>query len=124
MSVMSNEKQTVNRVSEEIVSMIAAKATLSVPGVNRLSETMADNLTKKIVGKDHAAKGIKLSREDGGIGIDIYVNVDYETKIPDLAWEIQSSVKEAVETVTGLTVKHVNIHVLGVTLPRKRPQEG
>ena len=121
---MTSEKQTVNRVSEEIVSMIAAKATLSIPGVNRLSETMADNLTKKIVGKDHATKGIKISKEDGGIGMDIYINVDYEAKIPNLAWDIQSAVKETVEAVTGLSVKHVNIHVLGVTLPRRKPQEG
>ena len=124
MSVMNSEKQTVNRVSEEVVSVIAARATLGIPGVNRLSETIADNLTKKISGKDHATKGIKIFKEDGGIGMDIYINVDYETKIPDLAWNVQSSVKKTVEKVTGLTVKHVNIHVLGVTLPKRKTQEG
>ena len=56
--------------------------------------------------------------------MDIYINVDYETKIPDLAWNVQSSVKKTAEKVTGLTVKHVNIHVLGVTLPKRKTQEG
>ena len=123
MAVINNEKQTVNKISVEIVSKIAAKAALSVPGVNRLNETIADNLTKKISGKEYA-KGIKLSKNEEGICIDVYVNVDYGAKIPDLAWDIQSSVKEAVEAVTGLSVTHVNIHIQGVTIPKNRSQEG
>jgi uncharacterized alkaline shock family protein YloU len=113
-----SEKQT-HRVSEEVVSMIAARATLLVPGVSKLNEALTDNLTKKILGKEKIARGIGLSKEADGIGIDIYLSVEYGTKIPDLAWEVQSSVKEAVESVTGLSVKKVNIHVQGVTLPRQ-----
>ncbi|MBR4410350.1 MAG: Asp23/Gls24 family envelope stress response protein [Firmicutes bacterium] len=122
MAGLNNDKQTV-KVSEEVVSMIAAKAALRVPGVSRLSGEFADKVTRKFLGRDNIARGISISKEEEGLGIDIYLNVEFGAKIPDLAWEVQSSVKEAVESVTGLKVQMVNIHVEGVNLPKNVPQE-
>lgn len=123
MAGTNNGKQTL-KVSEEIVSMLAARAALRVPGVSRLNGEFADKVTKKILGKENIARGIGISKEEEGIGIDIYLNVEYGTKIPDLAWEVQNSVKETVESVTGLSVQMVNIHVEGVTMPKNMSQEG
>ncbi|MGN0719752.1 MAG: Asp23/Gls24 family envelope stress response protein [Anaerovoracaceae bacterium] len=123
MAGTGNDKQTINRVSEEIVSMIAARAALRVCGVSRLNGEFSDNLTKKILGKENIARGIALTKEDEGLGIDIYLNVEFGARIPDLAWEVQSSVKEAVESVTGIAVQMVNIHVQGVNLQRDLSQE-
>ena len=123
MAGTGNDKQTINRVSEEIVSMIAARAALRVCGVSRLNGEFSDNLTKKILGKENIARGIPLTKEDEGLGIDIYLNVEFGARIPDLAWEVQSSVKEAVESVTGIAVQMVNIHVQGVNLQRDLSQE-
>ena len=83
----------------------------------------ADKVTRKFLGRDNIARGISISKEEEGLGIDIYLNVEFGAKIPDLAWEVQSSVKEAVESVTGLKVQMVNIHVEGVNLPKNVPQE-
>lgn len=123
MAPSNNEKQAV-KVSEEIVSMLAARAALRVPGVSRLSGEFADNITKKILGRENIARGIGISKEEEGLRIDIYLNVEYGTRIPDLAWEVQNSVKEAVQSVTGLPVQLVNIHVEGVTMPKPLSQEG
>ena len=43
--------------------------------------------------------------------------VDYEVKIPAVAWEVQVNVKNEIEQMTGLSVTAVNIHVQGVHLP-------
>ena len=123
MAGTGNDKQTINRVSEEIVSMIAARAALRVSGVSRLNGEFTDQLTKKILGKENIARGIALTKEEEGLGIDIYLNVEFGARIPDLAWEVQSSVKEAVESVTGLAVQMVNIHVQGVNLQKDLSQE-
>ena len=123
MAGTGNDKQTITRVSEEIVSMIAARAALRVSGVSRLNGEFTDKLTKKIFGKDNMARGIVLTREEEGLGIDIYLNVEFGARIPDLAWEVQSSVKEAVESVTGLAVQMVNIHVQGGNLQKGLSQE-
>ncbi|MDD5926999.1 MAG: Asp23/Gls24 family envelope stress response protein [Firmicutes bacterium] len=97
---MSSDKQNINKISKEIVSLAASKATLAVPGVNQ-------------------EKDIRLSRDKEGFVIDIFVTVDFGSKIPQLAWDIQNSVKEAVETITQQTVKAVNIHVQGVMMPQE-----
>ena len=123
MAGTGNDKQTINRVSEEIVSMIAARAALRVSGVSRLNGEFTDQLTKKILGKENIARGIALTKEEEGLGIDIYLNVEFGARIPDLAWEVQSSVKEAVESVTGIAVQMVNIHVQGVNLQKELSQE-
>lgn len=122
MAGLNNDKQSV-KVSEEVVSMIAAKAALRVPGVSKLSGEFADKVTKKILGRENIARGIGISKEEEGLRIDIYLNVEFGTRIPDLAWEVQSSVKEAVESVTGLSVQMVNIHVEGVNLMKAAAQE-
>lgn len=124
MAGSGSDKKTEKKLSAEIVSMLAARAALRVPGVSRLSTT--GNLPRKILGKEKMARGVVLSRDkDGdGICIDISLNVEYGTRIPSLAWEVQNSVKETVESVTGLKVTLVNIYVQGVNLPKTMMQEG
>ena len=48
--------------------------------------------------------------------------VKYGIKIPELAWEIQESVKNNVETMTGLNVAKVNIHIEGVNFVKDGPE--
>ena len=97
---MSSDKQNINKISKEIVSLAASKATIAVPGVNHEKE-------------------IKLSKDEEGFILDIFVVADFGVKIPQLAWDIQNSVKEAVESSTQQKVKSVNIHVQGVMMPQE-----
>ena len=48
------------------------------------------------------------------VKIDVNIIVEYGSRIPDVAFEIQNRVKKAVESMTGLTVPEVNVHVQGV----------
>ena len=98
---MGNDKQDFLKISKELVSMAASKAALSVPGVNQ-------------------EKGVKINHGKEGFIIDIYIIADFGVKIPQLAWDIQNSVKEAVLAATSnMAVKAVNIHIQGVMLPRE-----
>ena len=40
--------------------------------------------------------------------------MEYGSRIPDVAYEIQTRVKKSVENMTGLKVSEVNVHVQGV----------
>ena len=50
--------------------------------------------------------------------------VEYGVRIPDVAFEIQNRVKKSVETMTGLKVVEVNVHVQGVNTDAKTDTEG
>lgn len=112
-----SDKQTLNKISEEIICMAAMRAVLGVPGVNHLCDSFADNIAKKIAGKDAPYNGVKLSRDKDIISIDIFIVADYGVKIPQLAWDIQNEVKKSVSEITEQILNAVNIHVQGVALP-------
>jgi len=44
-------------------------------------------------------------------------------RIPDVSWQIQENVKKAVETMTGLTVVEVNIHIQGINMDKESKEE-
>ena len=52
--------------------------------------------------------------------INISIIVDFGARIPDVAWEVQDNVKNAVEKLTGLKVLKVNVHVQGILFPSKK----
>ena len=89
----------------------------------RTERRLYENLSRNILGIDPSGKGVKLSRSDEGLVLDIYVIVEYGIRIPQLAWDIQSKVKQELESITDITVLEVNIHVQGVALPGEEQKE-
>ena len=57
---------------------------------------------------------IKADINENNAKIDVNIIVEYGSRIPDVAFEIQNRVKKAVESMTGLKVEEVNVHVQGV----------
>ena len=105
------------KISDEVVSRCAGNAALKTNGVHELSGGLIDNLSRNILGNEPPSKGNKISRDEQNVEIDVFIIVDYEVKIPAVAWEVQVNVKNEVEQMTGLSVTAVNIHVQGVHLP-------
>ena len=70
------------------------------------------------------SKGIKVSQSDEEVQIDVYITVKYHAKIPAVAWDIQENVKKEVQSMTGLEVTAVNIHVQGVEIPESSEGTG
>lgn len=115
-----SEKQSLNKISEDLISITAMNAVLSVSGVNQLTDSLADNITKKIVGKKENSKGIKITKDNEDLFvIDVYIVADYGCNIPQLAWDIQTEVKEKVSETINQKIGAVNIHIQGVSLPKK-----
>ncbi len=114
---MSNgydEKLGTLKISDEVIAVCTMNATLKTKGVAGLSGVFSDSISKNIFGKEPLYKGIKVNQSEDGIGIDIYIIVEYGVKIPEVAWDIQENVKIEVEAMTEAVVKAVNIHVQGV----------
>ncbi|MEG0829151.1 MAG: Asp23/Gls24 family envelope stress response protein [Anaerovoracaceae bacterium] len=115
-----NEQKIGNlKISDEVIAVCAANATLKTKGVAELFGGFTNIIAKNILGKESLSKGIKTSQTDEGLIIDIFVVVDYKVKIPAVAWDIQGNVKEEIETMLEMTVKAVNINVQGVYIPQE-----
>lgn len=102
------------KISSDVIAVIAGVAVSEVPGVFGMAGGFAGGITEVLKGKKNLAKGIKVEINEKTTKIDVNIIVEYGTRIPDVAFEIQNKVKKAVETMTGLTVSEVNVHVQGV----------
>ena len=79
-----------------------------------MAGSFAGGISEVLSGKKNLAKGIKVDKEDEKVKIDVNIIVEYGSRIPDVAFEIQNRVKKSVEGMTGLKVEEVNVHVQGV----------
>lgn len=104
------------KIADEVVAVIAGKAVTEVQGVAEMSGGFAGGIGEVLSGKKNLAKGIKVIVTEKDAKIDVNIIVEYGTRIPDVAYEIQTKVKKAVETMTGLQVLEVNVHVQGVNI--------
>lgn len=102
------------KISNDVVAVIAGVAVSEVPGVAGMSGGFAGGITEVLSGKKNLAKGIKVEVTETDAKIDVNIIVEYGSRIPDVAFEIQNRVKKAVESMTGLKVQEVNVHVQGV----------
>ena len=103
------------KISDDVVAVISGVAVSEVPGVAGMAGGFAGGITEVLSGKKNLSKGIKVEVGEKETKIDVNIIVEYGTRIPDVAFEIQNRVKKAVETMTGLTVLEVNVHVQGVS---------
>lgn len=101
-------------ISNDVIAVIAGVAVTEVQGVSAMSGGFAGGITEVLSGKKNLAKGIKVEKLENNAKIDVNIIVEYGSRIPDVAFEIQNRVKKAVESMTGYKVEEVNVHVQGV----------
>lgn len=113
--VEENNDTTQNiKIADDVVAVIAGIAVSEVSGVCDMAGGFAGGITEVLSGKKNLAKGIKVEVGEKETKIDVNIIVEYGTRIPEVAFEIQNRVKKSVEAMTGLKVLEVNVHVQGV----------
>ena len=68
------------------------------------------------------SKGIKLCFEKEGIFADISVIAHYGYNVPELAYRIQQTIKQMVESMTKYKIAKVDVHVQGVVFPKTKAE--
>ena len=110
------------RISQEVVATIANFATKEIDGVASMAYCPAAVNLKKFLTKSQTAKSINIEMNDDVAVIDVYVNLKYGAKIPVVSENIQKSVKNAVQNMTGIVVSRVNVFFAGITFDEAAAQ--
>ena len=108
-NILNEEEDNIN-IAEEVITTIAGIAVSEISGVAEMAGGIA--------GKKNLSKGIKAETDGNNVKIDVNIIVNYGVRIPDVAFDIQNKVKQSVETMTGLKVNEVNVHVQGVNIEK------
>lgn len=104
------------KISNDVVGTIANIAASEIRGVKGLSGGIAGDIAE-MFGKKNQSKGVKVNAEEKSVELDLNIIVDFGIRIPEVSWKIQEAVKTSIEAMTGLNVKVVNVHVVGVNMP-------
>jgi len=107
--------------ASEVIAIIASLAASEVKGIASMSGNTFEGITEKL-GRKSFTKGVKVEVGNEEAAVDLFVVVRYGYKIHDVCVDIQNSVKNAIETMTGLRVVEVNVNVTGIQL-EKEPKE-
>ncbi len=102
-------------IADGVVASIAGIAAIEVDGVSKLTGNISKELVSKL-GKKNLANGVKVEIVEGVVVADISVEIKYGSAIKKVSEEIQAKVKQAIETMTGLSVGVVNVVVSGIKL--------
>jgi len=106
------------RISDDVIAIIAGLAAVEVNGVYSMSGGLTGGIAE-VLGIRNLSKGIRVETRDNKIYINIYIIVDFGARIPEVAWNIQETVKKTVERMTGMRVAEANIHVQSVNIPKE-----
>lgn len=101
------------RIADEVVGIIAGMAAMEIPGVAGMSGGLVGGFAE-MLGKKNLSKGVKVEVGEKEAAVDLYIIVEYGVRIPEVALRVQENVKKAIESMTGLDVVEVNVHVQGV----------
>ncbi len=99
-------------VSPLAVASLASEAVLGCYGVVGLAAagTLRDGLVE-ILQRDATHRGVEVRIHEGGIVVDLYVVVEYGTRISEVSHNIMETVKFRLERALGMPLTKVNVHV-------------
>lgn len=116
-----NVKYGTVKIANEVVAIIAGLAATEIDGVAGMSGGITGDITE-MLGMKNLSKGVKVEVGEKETAIDIFIIVEYGSRISEVANTVQKNVKDTVETMTGLNVVEINVNVQGVNIP-KEPKE-
>jgi uncharacterized alkaline shock family protein YloU len=103
------------QVSPRAIATIAYQAALKSYGVVGLaSKNLINGLTNVLV-KD-PTHGVEVSYDGENINIDIYIIIEYGTRIKSVADSVRNTVRFQVEKAIGMPINQVNVHVRGLRI--------
>lgn len=110
------------RIADEVVAIIAGLAATEVKGVAGMSGGVSAGIAE-MLGRKNLSKGVKCEVGEKEAAVDLFVVVEFGARIPEVAQQIQQKVKSSIESMTGLKVVEINIHVQGVTFEKIENKE-
>lgn len=118
---MDGEVKGCIKISDDVIAAIAGITARETEGVAGMSTGIAGEIYE-FIGKKAPSKGVKVENGEDGVSVDIYIIVNYGVKISEVAGEVQFKVKSAIEEMTNLDMKSVNVHVQGVKISKEEPE--
>ncbi|HEY61464.1 MAG TPA: Asp23/Gls24 family envelope stress response protein [Anaerolineae bacterium] len=114
---MTNDQTALGKINispKAIASITSHAAEQSYGVVGLASKNIVDGIANLLT-KD-PTRGVDVHYDGEHINIDIYIIIEYGTRIKSVATSVANTVRFNVEKAIGLPVNEVNVHVQGLRI--------
>ncbi|MTT32312.1 Asp23/Gls24 family envelope stress response protein [Terrilactibacillus sp. BCM23-1] len=105
-------------VSNDVIANLTGGLVSQCPGVVGMAsrQQLKDGFTE-LVKKDNYSRGIVVRFDESDtLSIDVYIIVSYGSRISEVAHQIQSEVRQGIQSMLGVLVETINVFVQGVSV--------
>ena len=101
------------RIHKNVIASISSIAAMEIEGVRKISANFKSGLLELFGHKPFLAIKVDISKNEE-VKVDIPIVIKYGYNIPDTAARVQDNVRLALERMSNLSVKDVNVNVKGI----------
>lgn len=105
--------------ANEVISTIVSVATTEVDGISGI---IGANSISGIIAKGKPPRGVRVDMDGQDVNVDVSVTVDYGMPIQKVGRDAQENVRKSIESMTGLHVEKVDLHVVGVSFEKENQE--
>jgi len=101
------------RIHDNVIASVAAIAATEIEGVKSVGKDFKTGILELIDRKNSSS--IKVEKDkNGDITLQIPLIIKYGVNIPEIANKVQENVRQALEKMTNLSIKDINVNVQGI----------
>jgi uncharacterized alkaline shock family protein YloU len=105
-------------ISPTAIASIVYQAALQSYGVVGLApKNLAEGIVSTIT--HEPARGVNVHFDDDKLDIDIFIIIEFGTRITSVSQSVASAIRFQVEKAIGLKVHEVNVHVQGLRISNR-----
>ena len=102
--------------ANEVISTIVSVATTEVDGISAIAGSNG------LLSKGKMSRGVRVDMDGEDVSVDVSVTVDYGMPIQKVGRSAQENVRKSIESMTGLHVEKVDLHVVGVSFEKENQE--
>jgi uncharacterized alkaline shock family protein YloU len=108
----SRNELGVLRIHKNVISSIASIAATEIEGVKRVGRDLKSGLLE-LLGRKNSAIKVDISKNEE-VKVQIPLVIKYGYNIPEIANRVQENVRLALEKMSNLSIREINVNVQGI----------
>ena len=101
------------KIHKNVIASIAQLAALEIEGVKEVGGDFKNGLMELISAKSSSRINVDIDR-NGEVKIEIPLIIKYGFNLPEIAGRVQENVRNALEKMTNLSIKDINVSMQGI----------
>jgi len=104
------------RIHNNVIASIASIAAGEIQGVKRIGGDLKSGFLELFGKKDAGRIKVDIDK-NGEVRLEVPLVIKYGYNIPEIAGQVQEAIRNALEQMTNLSIKDINIIIQGIEVP-------